>query len=118
MPVINERGLVGKVISVTQNNSKVLLINDQNSSVPVKLMNKDFYAIVSGSTNGKHLISSFVKDYYKPNVGDILVTSGNGNIYPKDILVGKIVAVTDENIITLPFADLNNLEFLQVLNIR
>ena len=118
MPVINERGLVGKVISVTQNNSKVLLINDQNSSVPVKLMNKDFYAIVSGSINSKHLISSFVKDYYKPNVGDILVTSGNGNIYPKDILVGKIVAVTDENIITLPFADLNNLEFLQVLNIR
>ena len=36
MSVINERGLIGKIISSTNNNSKVILINDQNSSVPVK----------------------------------------------------------------------------------
>ena len=53
--VINERGLVGRIILVTKNNSKVLLINDQNSSVPVKSYNRDFYAIMKGSIDGKYV---------------------------------------------------------------
>ena len=46
--------------------------------------------------NGKFLISAFIKDDKMPNIGDILVTSGNANIFPKDILVGKIVDITDK----------------------
>ena len=46
LAVINERGLVGKTILVTKNNSKVLLINDQNSSVSVRSFNRDFFAIM------------------------------------------------------------------------
>ena len=59
-------------------------------------MNKDFFAIMSGTSEGKYLISSFIKDDKMPNIGDILVTSGNANIYPKDILVGKIVSIIDK----------------------
>ena len=44
--VINERGLLGKVISSSKNNSKVILINDQNSSVPVTTISNNFYAII------------------------------------------------------------------------
>ena len=114
--VINERGLVGKILSVSDNNSKILLINDQNSSIPVKLMNQNFFAIMEGASNGKYLVSAFIKDDKMPNIGDILVTSGNANIFPKDILVGKIIDITDKNIIALPFVDLRNLEFVQVIN--
>lgn len=60
--VINERGLIGKVISSSENNSRVLLINDQNSSVPVTTMSKKFNAIIKGTTDGKYLTSTFVKD--------------------------------------------------------
>ena len=113
--VINERGLVGKTILVTKNNSKVLLINDQNSSVPVRSVNRDFYAVMKGSADGKYLISSFIKDNIKPLVGDLLVTSGNVDIYPHNILVGKIISVSDEKVIALPFVDTNNLEFVQII---
>ena len=114
--VINERGLVGKVISVSNNNSKILLMNDTNSSVPVKIMNQDYFAIMHGTKNGKYLISAFIKDDKMPNIGDILVTSGNANIFPKDILVGRIIEIAEQNIIALPFVDLRNLEFVQVVN--
>ena len=59
--VINERGLVGKTILVTKNNSKVLLINDQNSSVPVRSANGNFLAVMKGDSKGKFLISTFYK---------------------------------------------------------
>ena len=114
--VINERGLVGKIISVSKNNSKVLLINDQNSSVPVTVFGKEIFAIMKGSSDGKYLISSFVKDEEKFKKGDILLTSGNGNIFPKDTLVGKIIKIKDKEITAIPFTDLYNLEFLQVID--
>ena len=114
--VINERGLVGKILSVSDKSSKILLINDQNSSIPVKLMNQDFFAVMKGTKDGKYLISAFIKDDKMPNTGDIFVTSGNANIFPNDILVGKIIDINDENIIVLPFVDLRNLEFVQVIN--
>ena len=114
--VINERGLVGKIISVSKNNSKVLLINDQNSSVPVTVFGKEIFAIMKGSPDGKYLISSFVKDEKKFKKGDILLTSGNGNIFPKDTLVGKIIKIKDKEITAIPFTDLYNLEFLQVID--
>ena len=107
--------LVGKIIFVTKNNSKILLINDQNSSVPVQSVSGNFFAIMKGSSDGKYLESSFIKDNKKPLLGDILVTSGRANIYPYNILVGKIIKITEEKIIALPFVDTKNLEFLQIV---
>tara|TARA_Y100000294_G_scaffold25892_1_gene21936 strand:+ start:1157 stop:1648 length:492 start_codon:yes stop_codon:yes gene_type:complete len=116
--VINERGLIGKVISSSENNSRVLLINDQNSSVPVTTMSKKFNAIIKGTTDGKYLTSTFVKDEKKPKIGDVLLTSGNARIFPSDILVGKVIKITEDGFLALPYVDFNNLEFVQVINIK
>jgi len=113
--VINERGLVGKAVLVTKNNTKVLLINDQNFSVSVKSYNRDFHAIMKGSSDGKFLNSSFIKDNSIPLVGDILITSGTAGIYPKNILVAKVISVLDEKVIALPFVDTKNIEFVQIV---
>ena len=114
-PVINEKGLVGKIIIVTKNNSKVLLITDQNSAVPVRSMNREFYAVMTGSKDGKYLISSFIKDNQKPLIGEILITSGRVNIYPKNILVGQVIGISNEKVIAVPFVDTKNLEFVQII---
>ena len=118
MIVINERGLLGKVISSSQNNSKVILINDQNSSVPVTTISNNFYAIIKGSSDGKYLTSSFIKSNTKPKVGDLLITSGSTKTFPKDILVGKIIKVEEDNFLALPYVDFDNLGFVQVININ
>ena len=38
------------------------------------------------------------------------------NIFPKNILVGKIISISDEKLIALPFVDLKNLEFVQIIS--
>tara|TARA_Y100000590_G_scaffold468956_1_gene654052 strand:+ start:3821 stop:4642 length:822 start_codon:yes stop_codon:yes gene_type:complete len=115
LAVINERGLVGKTITITNKNTKILLITDKNSSVPVKSYNREFFAILKGSNDGKYLESSFIKDKSKPMIGDILVTSGSANIFPENILVGKVVKIKNDKIITLPFVDTKNIKFVQIL---
>ena len=61
-------------------------------------------------------ISFYTKDNKKTLVGDILVTSGNAGVFPQNILVGKVVSVTDGKLIALPFVDTNNLKFVQIIN--
>ena len=116
--VINERGLVGKVLSSSENNSRILLINDQNSSVPVTSTSKKFNAIIKGTADGKYLTSAFVKDEKKLKIGDVLLTSGNAGIFPSDILVGKVIKISEDSFLAIPYVDFNNLEFVQVINIK
>ena len=115
MSVINHRGLVGRIIDPSINNSKVLLLTDQNSSVPVKTISDGSASIVQGSGDGIHLISSFIKEDKMPKVGDLVVTSGTAQIFPPDLLVGKIVKIFKNKFYILPFVDFNNLDYVQVV---
>ncbi len=113
---INERGLVGKIISASKNNSKILLLNDQNLSVPIKSYKEDFFAIIKGTTNGNFLIISFIKGEIKPKVGEMILTSGNGKTFPSNILVGKIIKVEKNRFFVLPYVDFDNLNYIQIID--
>ena len=115
LAVINEKGLVGKTILSTNSNSKVLLINDSSSSIPVKTLSDNSYSMLTGSADGKFLISSYTQNNQLPRVGDLLVTSGNAKIFPRDILVAKVIKVHVDHYIALPYVDFNNLNYLQVV---
>ena len=116
--VVNEKGLVGKIINVSKNNSKVLLINDQNFSISVKNIANNFRAIISGSSNDKYLQSSFIETDKKLKVGEILITSGSAKVFPKDIAVAKIVMIKNDILFALPFVDTKNLDFVQIIDIK
>ena len=115
LAVINEKGLVGKTIYSSSQNSKVLLISDPSSSIPVKTLSDNSYSILRGGSNGVFLVSSFTQDNKMPRVGDLLVTSGNAKIFPRDILVAKVIKVNQDNFIALPFVDFNNLNYVQIV---
>lgn len=115
LAVINEKGLVGKTIYASNQNAKVLLINDPLSSIPVKTLSDNSYSILRGSSNGEFLISSFTQDNKMPRIGDLLVTSGNAKIFPRDILVAKVIKVNQDNFIALPYVDFNNLNYVQIV---
>ncbi|MFL2510624.1 MAG: rod shape-determining protein MreC [Alphaproteobacteria bacterium] len=115
LAVINEKGLVGKTILSTDSNSKVLLINDSSSSIPVKTLSDNSYSMLTGSADGKFLISSYTQNNQLPRLGDLLVTSGNAKIFPRDILVAKVIKVNTDHYIALPYVDFNNLNYLQVV---
>ena len=51
-----------------------------------------------------------------PKVGDLLVTSGNAKIFPRDILVAKVVKVNLDHYLAIPYVDFKNLSYIQVIN--
>ena len=61
------------------------------------------------------LISDSCKDEKLPKVGDLVVTSGSAQIFPSNILVGKIVEVKKDNFLVLPFVDFKNIDYVQVV---
>jgi rod shape-determining protein MreC len=120
MPVVNAEGIVGKLVSVSHNYSKVLLIIDQNSSVDCIIQRSRDSGIVKG------LSSKFCKLDYVPkssdvHVGDIVVTSGLGGIFPKGIPVGEVTEVKDppgelfKDVRIRPAVDFSKLEELLII---
>jgi len=115
LAVINEKGLVGKTVFSSNYNSKVLLINDPSSSIPVRTLSDNSYSILRGGSDGTFLISSFTENNKMPKIGDLLLTSGNAKIFPRDILVAKVIKVNQDNFIALPYVDFNNLNYVQIV---
>jgi rod shape-determining protein MreC len=115
LAVINEKGLIGKIIFSSKNNSRVLIITDPSSSIPVKALSDGSFSILRGTNDGKFLRSSFTKDNQLPRIGDLLITSGNAKIFPRDILVAKVVEVKDDHYFALPYVDFNSLNYVQVV---
>jgi len=94
MPVVNAFGVVGRVVSVSSNYAKVLLIIDQNSAVDCLVQRSRDRGMLKG------LMSEICKlDYVaKSNditMGDIVVTSGLGGVFPKGLPVGRILDVKE-----------------------
>ena len=68
-------------------------------------------------TNKKVLPCSdtFIKDEKMPKLGDLLITSGSAQIFPPDLLVGKIDKIDQNRFYVLPFVDFNNLDYVQIV---
>lgn len=105
MTVIADKGLVGHVISVTENTSKVQAIVDPASSVSCTISSSKDGIIAKGTIEG----TSQLKATYIPVEADVvqndsIETSGLGGIYPKGIYVGTIDKVVNKNNITDRYA--------------
>jgi rod shape-determining protein MreC len=115
MPVITPKGLVGKIQSVRDNFSVVLLLWDPNFSVAVRLQDTRIEGIVSG-TGSKYCTLKYVSPEEDIKIGEVIVTSGLDGIFPKGIPVGFIKNIKKEGIeffldITVsPFQDDKRLE--------
>lgn len=90
--VVAAGGLVGQVVEVTPFGSQVRLITDSSSGVAVLVQRTRANGIVRGALDGP-LEMDFVDKKLAPVVGDVLLTSGMGGVYPKGIVVGEVTAV-------------------------
>ena len=99
MPVVTEMGLVGHVMEAGLNSSKVQLMTDPRSSVGTIIQRPEsrVAGIVEGdikNPNRPHMVN-IPKDS-DVLVDDMVVTSGFGGVYPKGLVVGKIVEIHNE----------------------
>ena len=87
--VMGRNGLVGRVISVGENSSRILLLTDFNSHIPVLAVSSDVQAILSGRNDAQPQMN-FVSEYARLKDGDLVVTSGSGGQMPIGLPVGTI----------------------------
>ena len=105
MTVISDKGLVGHVISVTDNTAKVQTIIDTSSTVTTTISTTRDSIIARGVIDSnKELTASFIPTEANVLEGDSVETSGIGGIYPKGIHVGTIKKVVNTKNITNRYA--------------
>ncbi len=92
MPVMDASGLLGQIESVSLTSSVVKLITDESSGVSVYLQDAQTEGILTGSVNGT-LYIDYVPVTTSVQVGDTVITSGMGGVYPKGIYVGTVARV-------------------------
>lgn len=93
MPVITDEGLVGQVIEVDYSFSRVLLLSDPASSVPVVNMRNQIRALAEGNGTHDELDIANVARSADIQEGDLLVTSGVGGVYPQGYPVAVVTSV-------------------------
>jgi len=92
MPVVTEKGLVGRIDAVIANAARIQLITDPGSSVNVRLEKAGREAALSGSVSGDLSLELLAQDV-PVETGDILLTSGLGGGYPPDLIVGQVLNI-------------------------
>jgi rod shape-determining protein MreC len=111
---IGEGGYVGRVAEVGQRAARVLLVTDLNSRLPVMLQEGGHRAVLAGDNSDLPRME-YLSGAAKPAVGQRVVTSGDGGLFPAGIPVGEVAAVGDGGVRVRPFVDLSRLEFLRIM---
>lgn len=114
MPVMNEKGLVGRVVDVGERTARILLLTDLNSRIPVITNTSRERAVVVGG-NSTLLTLMYLQEDHAVRPGEMVVTSGDGEYFPANIPVGQVVQVNEAEVKIAPFADWGKLEFVSIL---
>lgn len=113
--VVNEEGVIGRTINVAPNASRILLLNDINSRIPVKFADSGVNVILSGDNSPLQQIR-FMPEEEKARIGDQILTSGMGGIFPPDLPVGVVSEITSLGTIRVkPSVNLNRLNYVSVI---
>ena len=122
MPVVTERGLVGRIQKVGPTTSTVLLMTDPSSGVQamIKRENSRAVGVVTGQA-GALPVMEYIAQEADVAVGDEVITSGLGGNFPKNLIIGQVVEVKKRDFdmyqqaVVRPTVDFNRLEFVLVI---
>jgi rod shape-determining protein MreC len=125
MVVVTSKGLVGQVSSTAINWSEVQSISNENIAVSgMAESTSETSGIIRGYKDADNRL--LAKLYYLPQdstvkQGDVILTSGYGNLYPKNIRIGQVIGIEEDkgkimkNAIIEPYVDFNTLEQVLVV---
>ncbi|MDZ4064402.1 MAG: rod shape-determining protein MreC, partial [Coriobacteriia bacterium] len=120
MPVLGAQGLLGQTVDVTAHSAKVRLITDQRSGVSALIQSTRAEGVVRGSIDGA-LSMEYVSRESTVVVGDVVLTSGMGGVYPKGLIIGEVsdvqLAANDlyQHVAVRPSARISGIEEVIVL---
>ncbi|MBF87463.1 MAG: rod shape-determining protein MreC [Pelagibacterales bacterium] len=114
-PVIYKNQLVGYISDVGNKSSRVRLITDINSKIPVLVLDKNIKFIMSGDNNNYLKFLNFGNINLLEN-GDEVYTSGDGGMYPKGLMVGKVIKKSKNQLVIEPSLTIGKLDYLQIID--
>jgi len=120
MPVVTERGLVGRVAEVYSTIARIQLITDPQSSVNVRLQSSRADGALQAQLNGELWVEA-IDQSASVTPGELVLTSGLGGAFPSDIPVGQILTVRKrdyelfQQAVLQPSADLEGLLVVLVI---
>ena len=122
MVVLDDGYLVGKIVEVNFFTSRVLLISDINSKIPVSMQPGDIQAIMSGKDKQKGVLQ-YVREKNLPVINEkiLVLTSGAGGLFKSGIPIGEIDAdegllVNNEDKIVNFHKDFTQLKYVKVVS--
>ena len=122
MAVTTPDGLVGRVVSVSNSTCEVLLITDPRSGVGALIQETRTAGIVEGTTVSSGMTTMIhIPNSVEVTAGQVVITSGFGSIYPKNLPIGSIIDIYSEpsglfnSADVRPFADLSRLEEVLII---
>jgi rod shape-determining protein MreC len=114
-PVRGPSGLIGRVIEAGPTTARILLVTDAENLVPVMRASDGLPAFSAGLGNGTVLIKPLNLGESPFKVGDIIVTSGNGGLYPPNIPFARVIKKTSDGALALPYAAPGNTPYAVVM---
>ncbi len=120
MPVLTDRGLVGRVTETAPHSAKVLLITDPSSAVNALIQESRATGVVQGGV-GQGLTMRYIQQTEEIKPGDLVLTSGLGGNFPTRLIIGQVTGVTKKDVELFqeaevrPSVDFGRLEMVMVL---
>jgi len=121
MVVLDEGYLVGKIVEVNFITSRVLLISDINSKIPVSIQPGDFQAIMSGKDKQEGVLQ-YIKDKNLPDINEkmLVLTSGAGGVFKSGIPIGVIdvnenIVINEDKIVNF-HTDFSQLKYVKAVS--
>ena len=113
MAVLDGKNFIGRIVDVNFFSSRVLLISDLNSKIPVLIEPSAYHAILSGHGRNKPTLEYLPEKHTIQN-GDKVYTSGKEGIFSPGIPIGEVII--ENNFITvLLFSDLSQITFVNII---
>ncbi|MGE0108820.1 MAG: rod shape-determining protein MreC [Bdellovibrionales bacterium] len=115
MAAVTGNGLVGRVVELGEWSSRLLLITDLTSRIPVKILGTGEHAVLAGDNTAVPKML-YLPEEFEARVGSRVVTSGHGGIFPPDIPVGIISAIKPHSIEVTPMTALGEINQIRLID--
>ena len=112
---VSGEGLVGRVIEAGHRSSRVLLLTDINSRIPVSVGNARARAILAGDNTERPRLL-YLRSQVRVQPGDRVTTSGDAGAFPPGLPVGIVTSVDDGDVRVEPYFQRDKLEYLRIVD--
>ncbi len=107
--------MIGRTVEVGSNASRVLLVTDLNSQIPVLTEKTGHRAILSGD-NSALLYLKFLNTHSKVVKDERIITSGDGGLIPAGLVVGKVDQIGKQRVKVKPVEGWDDLGYVRIIN--